>query len=354
MEGEAEYGFWHAVVRDVCLRRRSRGVQGRPHDAATQPGSSARRATRLEDLAEVLAHHYLHALDLGRASGQTEHAAEIEASAVRNFALAGERALALDVDSAEANLARALALCPQGDARRPGLLERWAYAAHQQGRLHEARAAFEEAGAGYGEQGDAVAVARTMVETSTLLANLGGPRRGEVLNRAIVLLEAEPPGPDLVAAYAELVGLHVVFLSDWRAAIAAAERALALAAELRLPEPARAHGFLGVARASLGEREGLDDLRRAIALSLERGQSRDVRSSTTTLRGASGCTRGPRRRSRSREKGSRSPSGAESARRVDTWPPRACTTWSPPAVPQRLSRRRCDSAPSSKRAARSG
>jgi hypothetical protein len=275
MEGEAEYAFWHAVVRDVCYAQIPRASRAVRH-AAAAAWIERKAGERIEDLAEVLAHHYLHALDLGRASGQTEHAAEIEASAVRNFALAGERALALDVDSAEANLARALALCPAGDSRRPGLLERWAYAAHQQGRLHEARAALEEAGRGYEEQGDAVAVGRTLVAILTPLTNLGDPRRGEVLTRAITLLEGEPPGPDLVAAYAELVAFHVVFASDWHAAIAAAGRALALAAELGLPEPARARGFLGFARASLGKREGLDDLRRAIVLSLERGQSRDV------------------------------------------------------------------------------
>ncbi|HET7366953.1 MAG TPA: adenylate/guanylate cyclase domain-containing protein [Gaiella sp.] len=292
MEGEAEYGFWHAVVRDVCYAQIPRGSRAVRH-AAAAAWIERKAGERVEDLAEVLAHHYLHALDLGRASGQTEHAAEIEAAAVRNFALAGERALALDVDSAEANLARALALCPQGDARRPGLLERWAHAAHQQGRLHEARAALEEASDGYRELGDAVAVGRTLVATGPVLANLGDARRGETLYRAIALLEAEPPGPDLVAAYAEQVGVYVVFLSNWRAAISAAERALALAAELRLPEPARARGFLGVARASLGEREGLDDLRRAIALSLERGQSRDVAVFHNNLAGSVWLYEGP-------------------------------------------------------------
>jgi class 3 adenylate cyclase/tetratricopeptide (TPR) repeat protein len=292
MEGEAEYGFWHAVVRDVCYAQIPRASRAGRH-AAAAAWIERKAGERVEDLAEVLAHHYLHALDLGRASGQTEHAAEIEASAVRNFALAGERALALDVDSAEANLARALALCPAGDPRRPGLLERWAYAAHQQGRLQEARAALEEAADGYRKQGDAVAVGRTVVATTTLLANLGDPRRGEVLNGAIALLEAEPPGRDLVAAYAELVGLNVVFLSDWHAAIAAAEQALALAARLGLPEPARARGFLGVARASLGEREGLDDLRRAIGLSLEREQSRDVAVFHNNLAGSLWLYEGP-------------------------------------------------------------
>ena len=60
----------------------------------------------------------------------------------------------------------------------------------------------------------------------------------------------------------------------YREAIAAAERALALAAELGLPEPARALGMRGAARAYLGERQGLEDMRRALALALEQGQGR--------------------------------------------------------------------------------
>ena len=142
--------------------------------------------------------------------------------------------------------------------------------------MHEARAALEDAIDIHRQNGDNVALGRTLTVLSLILAQLGDPRRGEPLAQAIALLEAEPPGPDLVAAYGELAGRHVVFLSDWHGAISAAERTLALAAELRLPEPARARGFLGTARASLGERDGIDDLRRAIVLSLEQGRSRDV------------------------------------------------------------------------------
>ena len=64
---------------------------------------------------------------------------------MRYLALAGERALALDVDQAERQLARALELAPAGDPAHASLLERWAQAAQQQGRLQEAREALEEA-----------------------------------------------------------------------------------------------------------------------------------------------------------------------------------------------------------------
>ena len=59
---------------------------------------------------------------------------------------------------------------------------------------------------------------------------------------------------------------------EYGEAIAAAERALGLAADLRLPEPARALGYLGSARACLGEREGLGDMHRALAFAIEQGR----------------------------------------------------------------------------------
>src|SRR5207342_365780 len=100
---------------------------------------------RAEDLADVLAYHYLQSLELTRAAGQPEQAQELEESALRYLALAGERALTLDVEAAEQSLAKALELCPAGHRERASLLERWAPAAQQQGRYKEAEQALGEA-----------------------------------------------------------------------------------------------------------------------------------------------------------------------------------------------------------------
>jgi len=292
MEGEAEYGFWHLLVRDVCYGQIPRVARAARHRAAAA-WLERQAGERVEDLADVLAYHYVQALELARAAGQPEQAAELEASAIRYLALAGERALALDVERAEQSLTKALALSPETDLGRASLLERWAHAAQQQGRLREAKAALEEAIALYRERGDSVAAGRSLTALALHLAGLGDPHRQQPLTEAIALLEAQPPGPELVAAYAMLAALHVVFFSDFPEAITAAERALALAAELRLPEDARARGFRGLARAWLGEREGLDDLRRALALSVERGRSRDAAVFYNNLSGALWAYEGP-------------------------------------------------------------
>ena len=117
MEGEAEYGFWHLLVRDVCYAQIPRAARAARHRAAAA-WLERKAGERAEDLADVLAYHYLSALELARAAGQAEEAEELEASAIRYLALAGERALALDVERAEASLARALALAPAGHPER--------------------------------------------------------------------------------------------------------------------------------------------------------------------------------------------------------------------------------------------
>jgi class 3 adenylate cyclase/tetratricopeptide (TPR) repeat protein len=260
MEGEAEYSFWHLLVRDVCYGQIPRAARAARHRSAAT-WIERKAGERAEDLADVLADHYLTALELTRAAGQAADTEELEASARRYLALAGERALALDVASAEASLAKALALTPAGHPERASLLERWTQAAQQQSRQQEAKAALEEALALYREQGEPLAAGRVLTALSNVLERLGDSRGDEVLAEALTLLEAQPPGPELVgSAHAET--------------IAAAERALALADQLGLVVPARALGHRGGARSASGDQQGLKDMRHALELAVEQGEGR--------------------------------------------------------------------------------
>jgi class 3 adenylate cyclase len=272
MEGEREHGFWHVLVRDVCyaqIPRSSRAVKHRRVAAWIEQ----KAGDRVDDLADVLAYHYLQALELSRAARSPEGTQDLEDAARRYLGLAGARALALDVASAERSLARALALTQPDRPERAGLLEHWARAAQQQGRLVEAKAALEEAFALEHEAGRPVGAGRVLVALMTVLWSLGDPGRLEAVRRALELLEAQPPGPELVAARAALAGARMIS-SDYPAAIIEADRALELSGRLGLPEPARALGFRGVARCMQGENGGVVDMRRALELSLEQGDSR--------------------------------------------------------------------------------
>jgi class 3 adenylate cyclase/tetratricopeptide (TPR) repeat protein len=274
MQGEQEYGFWHLLVRDVCYSQIPRSGRAARHRAAAA-WIERQAGDRADDLSDVLAHHYVEALELARAAGQEQDIPELEAASRHYLGIAGERALSIDVASAEASFARALELAPAANPERAALLERWAQAAQQQGRVAEARAALEAALKLRRETGATVAAARTLIALSTTLRSAGDPRSRDLIGEAIQLLEAEPPGLELVNAYEALASAGVIDAA-YADAIGAADRALDLAASLGLPERARAMGDRAASRASLGDAAGLGDLRRALALAVEQGLGRDA------------------------------------------------------------------------------
>ena len=84
--------------------------------------------------------------------------------------------------------------------------------------------------------------------------------------------------------------------NEHRHAIAFAERAVALASKLGLPEPARALGFRGAERVWLGDAEGLEDMRRALDAASAQGLGREVAVLYYNLAGALWPIEGPRAR----------------------------------------------------------
>src|SRR5262249_25587717 len=64
--GETEYAFRHLVVRDVAYGQIPRAARAEKHRAMAEWLDGVGRP---EDHAEMLAHHYLAALELGRAAG---------------------------------------------------------------------------------------------------------------------------------------------------------------------------------------------------------------------------------------------------------------------------------------------
>jgi class 3 adenylate cyclase/tetratricopeptide (TPR) repeat protein len=274
MEGEHEYGFWHVLVRDVCYGQIPRADRANRHEAAAT-WLEEKAGERVEDLADVLAYHYQSALELNQAASVNEQPQKLQAQAVRYLAMAGERALALDVDQAERHLARALELAPADDSGRASLLERWAQAAQQQGRLQEARQAFEQVVDLHREQAEPLAAGRVLTRLGLVVHRLGDPRSEELLAEAVELLETQPAGPELVSAHAYMAGRRTL-ASQYPQGLAAAERALALGAELGLPEPAFALHWRGLARCELGDADGVEDVRRALQLALEQSQGRET------------------------------------------------------------------------------
>ncbi len=274
IEGEAEYAFWHVLARDVAYGQLPRASRGSRHVAAAR-WIESRAPERVEDLADVLAHHYATALELARAAGQTDQIRELEEPALKFLTLAGERALGLDTASALSNLERALALAPKGHLARAEALARFGEAASQAGRYTEAATTLMEAIESFRPRGDIPAAAQAMGSLSFVFRRLGDPRWATLVAEALALLEPLGSSRELVGALSE-AALADTLQGRSEDAISQAERALQLAEELGLPRPARAVGIRGLARSGLGDPRGLHDYREAIALATRAGQGREV------------------------------------------------------------------------------
>ena len=274
MEGETEYSFWHLLVRDVAYSQIPRVQRSRRHRAAAA-WIERKAGERVEDLAEVLAHHYLQALELAEAAGDAPEATTLAAPARRFLTLAGERALGLDTAQAEARLARAFELTPPDDPHRSDVLVRWADASFQMGRVGESARVLDDALATLRSVGDTEATASALQLRSRISQRLGEGRQVPLAAEAVMLLEQESAGAALVAAYEQLANVQMV-AGAYREAIDAADRASSLAATLGLPEPARALSYRGFARAYLGNPEGLAEMERALSILVERGAGRDA------------------------------------------------------------------------------
>ena len=118
--GETEYAVRHVLVRDVAYGQIPRARRADLHVRAAQWIESLGR-DRSEDRAEMLAHHYVAALELTRAAGGDT--GPLEAPARQALREAGRRAYGLSaLESAATLYAKALELWPEDDPAYPHLL----------------------------------------------------------------------------------------------------------------------------------------------------------------------------------------------------------------------------------------
>jgi class 3 adenylate cyclase len=118
--GETQYAFLHLLLRDVAYSQIPRSERADKHAAAAAWIESL-SADRSEDRAEMLAHHYLEALELVRVTGGDENA--LREPARKALAEAGDRAVALHAPTAAVGyLQGALDLTDQDDPDRVRLL----------------------------------------------------------------------------------------------------------------------------------------------------------------------------------------------------------------------------------------
>ncbi|MFL5918272.1 MAG: AAA family ATPase [Gaiellaceae bacterium] len=265
VKDQAEYAFWHALVRDVAYAQIPRGQRIAKHVAAAE-WIEQMAGDRATDQAELLAYHYEQALDLARATGSDTQ--PLVAPAARAFELAGERAMSLDIGKAAAYFVRAAKLYPEGHLQRGELLLK---ASESRGGAHDATVP-EEAVAIFRAVGEEVREGAALIALATFVWVRGETARSDELERlAIEKLERHPPGEELLNAYARRAS-SLAIAGRSQEAFEAVDRALILADELQseshLP---RLYQSRGIARADLGDPGGIDDLRKGIEIAHERG-----------------------------------------------------------------------------------
>ena len=286
VEGEQEYVFWHALVRDVAYGQIPRADRIGRHVAAAE---WIERVTgdRAGDHAEILAHHYLSAAQLAEATGAAD-AAPLRSLAVDHLVVAGQRTRNVDSARALQLLIRATDLLDADDPRLPTALAWAARTATEQGDVERARALIDDAYRRALDQGDDLAIGFTQAWRASFLAT----GRREEMARAVAQLEKHPPGWQLASV---LVGLAAMNMLEEHPqdALAIAERALPIVerhggpGDLPLLLEARAW-----ARSDTGDRGGIEDGRRALQLSLDTNDAH-VPTSAVNLAGLQWIWDGP-------------------------------------------------------------
>ena len=262
--GETAFVFRHVLVRDIAYGQIPRPRRADAHRLAAEwlEGLAGDRA---EDLADLIAHHYLSALQFARTAGLA--LGDLPDRARHALREAGDRALALSAYAAAARFYReALASWPEDDPERPTLLLRYGQALFRSeggGADTLAQAASELLAA------DEVELA---AEAEMLLAELLMSVQGRTddsvthLEHAVSLLADRPATRSKAWVLAGRAQAHLA-LDEAEDAIESAQQALRMAEELNLDE-LRAHTLstLGFARVMTGDLDGLDGLRRSVDL----------------------------------------------------------------------------------------
>jgi len=291
VDREVEYAFRHLLMRDVAYGQIPRAARADKHLLAARWIEALGRP---EDHAELLAHHYLSALELLRAARRST--ADLAEPAHLALRAAGDRAFALNAFAHAAHLyEQASELVLNEDPARPEVLFRRAHALHlaaaeqQFEALEVARDALLRAG----DDGRAA-------EAEALLARAWWfrgtwDRSRSAYERALALLPEGPPTAEKARVLAAVSAFAALEGED-EEAIRIGQDALAAADCLGL-EGVRAAVLttVGSARVELGDDAGLDDLeesrRVAVAGGALREAARACNNLAVTLYGAGELSR---------------------------------------------------------------
>jgi class 3 adenylate cyclase len=265
MAGETQYAFLHALVRDVAYGQIPRTSRAERHQRVARWLESPDTADRLEIRAEMLAHHYLSALEYGRPGPDR---VSLETQARSALVEAGDRAHALHAHAAAEHLYSVALDIAAHDEGRPELL--FKYGRSRFDCAEQGAEELTEAAELLLAQGNRELAAEAEMMLCALLVSQGD-RVGAIgrLERANELVSSA--GPSRAKAYVLATSARYRMLAAQDdEAVRLGREALAMSQLLGLDDvSAQALNNIGVSRVALGDDAGIDDLERAISIARE-------------------------------------------------------------------------------------
>jgi class 3 adenylate cyclase len=260
--GDTQYSFQHVLLRDVAYGQIPRRARSEKHLGAAQWLEGLGRP---EDHAELLAHHYKHALELARAAGMDEDQA-VHTRARDAFRAAGQRTFALSAYAAASGFfADALELSPQTDPVRPALLLERARSLFTLG--GEGIALLVESMEGFRAQGDAEGAAQAATIAGRY-AWFAGDRAAtdRYIQMALDAVADRPGSRARTEALSHQSGFQMLN-GNYEDSIRVGSEALPLAEALGMDDQrARINIVVGTSRCGLGDGGGLDQIQEGLEI----------------------------------------------------------------------------------------
>ncbi|MFN8185892.1 MAG: adenylate/guanylate cyclase domain-containing protein [Gaiellales bacterium] len=259
---ETEFVFRHALVRDVAYSQIPRARRGQSHRRIAAWIESLGRP---DDHAEMLAHHYVAALELARATGEDPGDLATRVCAVLTDA--GDRALALSAYTAAMRSYGAAAELAEPESLERARLLLAAGRAEHMGDQSLGEPGLLEAIDALTPHGAVEDLAEAHLRLADVAWRAGNQSRMFAhLDKGVALVKDAPPSPQ--KAYVTAEAARMLMLAARHAeAVALGRDAFAMARELGLDElAADSLNTIGTARVLLGDVGGIEDVERSVAL----------------------------------------------------------------------------------------
>ena len=261
VEGDHEFGFWHALVRDVAYAELTKTERARMH-AATARWIADRTEGAMGEDAEIVVHHIDAALEFALSAPELD-TGSLAALLFDALIAAGEAAMHTNVPRAIPYLERATSGGGLRNPREVAALLMLGRAYCAAGRFTEAVPLLERSIERSFDAGDLDEAVRATIALSDALFLTGEESRGDSLVEEMRgRLGAESSG-----ALSQLLAyeaLNLVVLRKHEAAVQLAEQSIAMAADVGIDAPLLALATRGIGRVGSGNRSGEADVRGAI------------------------------------------------------------------------------------------